>query len=594
MSKKRTKASERKRKKRRKEMEEKARRPKGKEKPQSKSGNAPTYLDIPPEDLKAIIERARTSPLSEGDYEKLTATVDTLTFLTQELQVKGTSIRRLRKMLFGSTTEKTSKVIGEQKPKKDEKEGSESLQQGSTKDSAKKKSKKKRKGHGRNGADDYTGAEKVSVAHESLNNGDRCPKCLKGKVYNMAEPATMVRVTGMAPLQATVYERQRLRCNLCGEVFTAKSPKGVGEKKYGETAAAMIGLLKYGCGLPFNRMERLERGFGIPLPASTQWDVVENAEKKLVVPFEELIRQAAQGKVLHNDDTTIKILEMMAEASGKKPDTESDKRTGMFTTGVISTGEGYRIALFFSGRQHAGENLADVLKKRASELGAPIQMCDGLSRNTAGDFDSILANCMAHARRKFVDVSYNFPKKVKHVLEQLREVYKNDATTHKENMSPEQRLKFHKAHSKTIMDALESWLKKQSDEHLVEPNSGLGEAIKYMTGHWNELTLFLRVAGAPLDNNCCERALKKAILHRKNSLFYKTKNGARVGDTYMSLIHTCEINDIDPFDYLVALQLHGNDIAKSPENWMPWNYQVNLKNLKSSGPSPPSSPNIFH
>jgi hypothetical protein len=405
---------------------------------------------------------------------------------------------------------------------------------------------------------------------------------LKGKVYELADPAVMVRVSGMAPLQAKIFERQRLRCNLCGEVFTATAPKGVGTAKYDETAAAMIGLLKYGCGLPFNRMERLERGFGIPLPASTQWEVVENAEKKLVVARDELIRQAAQGEVLYNDDTTIKILEMMADASNDNADTESDKRTGMFTTGVVSTGDGHRSALFFSGRQHAGENLADVLKKRAAELSTPIQMCDGLSRNTAGDFDTILANCIAHARRKFVDVSQNFPQKVKHVLLQLRKVYKNDDTTHQQGMSPEQRLEFHQAHSKPIMDELEAWLKKQFKQHLVEPNSGLGEAISYMTAHWDELTLFLRIAGAPLDNNCCERALKKAILHRKNSLFYKTQNGARVADTYMSLIHTCEINGIDAFDYLVALQRHVNEVKRAPEKWMPWSYQAALENLESS------------
>ncbi|MBK8977690.1 MAG: transposase [Planctomycetes bacterium] len=87
------------------------------------------------------------------------------------------------------------------------------------------------------------------------------------------------------------------------------------------------------------------------------------------------------------------------------------------------------------------------------------------------------------------------------------------------------------------MAALEGWLEDQIEDRKVEPNSSLGESIVYMRKHWAGLTLFLREPGAPLDNNICERALKKAILHRKNAMFYKTPNGARVGDLFMSLIH---------------------------------------------------------
>lgn len=596
MSKKRSKAAQRKRKKQRQKSKTKARKKtktrtrqrQAKGSGSSRAESSPKRLDLTVEQLDALLDRAKASPLlTDEDRESLDSIGGTLKFLTQELQAKGTSINRLRKMLFGSTTEKTSQVVGEQKTasKDDEEQGTTNAPKTSAKDSDEKK-KKKRKGHGRNGAADYPGAERVPVGHQSLQPGDRCPECLKGKVYELADPAVLVRVSGMAPLDAKVYECQRLRCNLCGEVFTAVAPEGVGDAKYDETAASMIGLLKYGCGLPFNRVERLERGFGIPLPASTQWEVVENAEKKLAVAFEELVRQAAQGEVLHNDDTTIKILEMMADASrgdsDSQSDSESDKRTGMFTSGVVAIGDGHRIALFFSGGQHAGKNLANVLEKRAADLATPIQMCDGLSHNTAGDFDTILANCIAHARRRFVDVSHNFPEEVKHVLEQLREVYKNDATTHEQRMSPEQRLEFHQARSKPIMDELKAWLEKQFKERLIEPTSGLGKAISYMTNHWDELTLFLRVAGAPLDNNCCERALKKAILHRKNSLFYKTRNGARVADTYMSLIHTCELNGIEAFDYLVAVQRHSEQVANAPDKWMPWNYNAALQDLKAS------------
>ena len=246
---------------------------------------------------------------------------------------------------------------------------------------------------------------------------------------------------------------------------------------------------------------------------------------------------------------------------------------GLFTSGVVALRDGHRVALFFSGRRHAGENLAQVLKHRAAELPPPIQMCDALSRNLPGELQTIVANCLAHARRQFVDVYDRFPEPCRHLLETLAVVYRNDAVARERQLSPEARLQFHQEASGPTMQELHDWLTRQLDEKRAEPNSALGGAIGYMLKHWDKLTLFLRQAGAPLDNNVCERALKKAILHRKNALFYKTRNGARVGDLFMSLIYTCQLNQANPFDYLTELQRHADEVAACPELWMPWNYR---------------------
>jgi len=229
--------------------------------------------------------------------------------------------------------------------------------------------------------------------------------------------------------------------------------------------------------------------------------------------------------------------------------------------------------VFFTGRQHAGENLKDVLHRRAEELAIPIHMCDGLSRNEPQGFETFSANCMTHGRRKFVEVVDSFPEQCRYVLESLRKVYRNDATTRKKEMSPEQRLLFHQTHSAKVMATLESWMKDQLAQKRVEPNSSLGAAFSYMLKRWDKLTLFLRVPGAPLDNNICERAMKKVILHRKNALFYKTKNGALVGDIFMTLIYSAELSGVDPFDYLTQLLRHSEEVRRSPHQWMPWNYQ---------------------
>jgi hypothetical protein len=247
----------------------------------------------------------------------------------------------------------------------------------------------------------------------------------------------------------------------------------------------------------------------------------------------------------------------------------------LFTSGVVSTRAGLPIAIFFSGRRHAGENLAEVLKHRAAELAAPIQMCDGLTRNLPQELETILANCLAHGRRNFVDLYDRFTDECRYVIEAFKIVYHHDQVAREKAMSPEERLAYHQAYSKPTMDNLQQWLQRQFDEKLVEPNSALGEAIHYLLKRWDSLTLFLRKAGAPLDNNLCERALKKAILHRKNSLFYKTRKGARVGDIYMSLIYTCELNGVNALDYLNQLQLNASDVAEHPDRWMPWNYGDN-------------------
>lgn len=553
-----------------------------------KARKKPNIIEIDMGKLADVLRRAEAA-LDAKDYETLKAFVASHAYLTELVADKEMSLARLRKIVFGARTEKTAAVIGRGKDSEPSQPPGAAESADSPTDVPEKEAaaeaepKPKRPGHGRNGAKAYYGAEKIPVGHSTLRAGDPCPGCTKGTVYRMASPAVLVRVTGHAPLQAKVYELERLRCNLCGTIFTADAPKGVGSAKYDATSASMIGLLKYGTGMPFNRFQGMQGHLGIPLPASTQWDIIHNRVQYFEPIHAELAYLAAQGDVLHNDDTPAKILTLMgrraeqaaaaARASGQE---DASKRKGLFTTGIVSLWEEHRIAIFFSGRKHAGENLKDVLAQRIAELGAPIQMCDALSRNVPDELGTIVANCLAHGRRKFVDVAAYFPGECEYVLEALKVVYHNDAMARERNLSPEARLAFHQTESGPAMQALHAWLGRQLAERLVEPNSGLGTAIAYMLRHWPELTLFLRQAGAPLDNNICERALKKAILHRKNSLFYKTEKGARVGDIYMSLIYTCELCGANPFDYLTELQRHASEVASKPRSWLPWNYRQTL------------------
>ena len=334
-------------------------------------------IDVNLEELDRVLDEAREAPLSEADHDKLKDILHALAAL----------------LVRSRNTEKTSEVVG--KP-----EDSEPGQQPD-------ENTPPPPGHGRNGAESFGGARKVDIKHQNLTHGDRCPECGRGNVYGQKEPKVLVRIVGQAPLAATVYSLERLRCGACGQVFTAEEPEGVGPDKYDETAAAMIAQLKYGAGTPFYRLEQLESQLGIPLPAATQWEIVEEVAQVIKPARDELIRQAAQGTVVHNDDTSMRVLMLNRDPS--------DERTGVFTSGIVSVDQGWKIALYFTGGRHAGENLAEVLKQRRAELPIPIQMCDALSRNVPkllSGAEILLANCLAHGRRQFVDVAENSPTNV--------------------------------------------------------------------------------------------------------------------------------------------------------------------------------------
>jgi transposase len=530
--------------------------------------NGLKQLEMDEARLEELSAKLETGKLSAEDCLALKALVDTFRELALQYQQAKTSVKRLLKIIFGSGTEKTDKVL-KRAPKTQPQTASGSPQV-----------KPKRKGHGRLGADDYPGAEKVCVEHRTLKPGDQCPACGNGCLGARQRISEIVCLVAQPLIKATRLLLQVLRCNSCQTTFTATPPPEAGQKKYDDNVAPMIASARYGYGLPLNRLADMQMSQGVPMPIGTQWQLLNeyHAEVEPVIGTE-LRRQAAGGHVMHNDDTPARILAVEKEIREQEAKAKGQKmRTGVFTTGIVSVTDNGSIALFRSGREHAGENLQTVLDQRPADLPPPIQMSDALSRNVPKS-KTVRGNCNSHGRREFVDIADQFPSECAHVLDTIKQVYKYEADTVEQGMPPPQRLLYHQEHSRPLMEDLKLWMEQKIETKQVEPNSGLGAAIRYELKHWEELTLFLRVSGSPLDNNVCERILKTAIRHRDNSLFYKTLHGANVGDFFMSVIQTCRLNRKDPFHYLTTIRQFINYVRDKPALWMPWNYQATVAGI---------------
>jgi transposase len=550
--------------------------------------STPVIIDIEMSVVLDVLERAR-GVLSHEDHRCLEGLVKTFIELSKLVRERGTTIARLRRLFGLLRSEKAADVLGKDAPPAaaatqdrrgcDDEASSESAgEQGDDRPGAADTPEPKTapKGHGRIPASGYPNARRTRVEHPTLRAGDMCPCCARSTLYRLREPATLVRIKGQSPLVAEAWDMDRLRCGGCGEVFTARAPAEAQGPKYDESAASMMALLRYRAGMPLHRLEQLQGHLDTPVPASTQWELVRDRAAALEPVYQQLGRLAAQGRLLHNDDTSIRILEFMGKRradlleQGKLPDPD---RTGLFTTAVVAVTDAGPMALFFSGRKHAGENLGELLDQRDPALAPPIQMCDGLDRNWPSEHDVLESNCLAHGRRHIVDEVDNFPGECRHVLEALGQVFKNESICIEQGLCSQDRLAFHQRESGPVMAALQTWIRAELDDKRVEPNSGLGQAYRYLLKRWDPLTLLLRVPDAPLENNLCERALKMAIRQRNNSLFYRSQRGAKVGDIYMTLIYTAELHRQNPFHYLTALLEHEAAVAADPAARLPWTYR---------------------
>jgi len=525
-----------------------------------------------PAEIENLIEQIRGTNLEPGTKEKVERLLRTVLTLVELLQRKNTSIKKLREMIFGKRTERHQARKAEAQEKEDESEKADDGRPKADGDQDPRAElrviesgeKTKRKGHGRRAASDYSGAKIVKCRHEGLKAGDDCPASCGGRLYDLKEPTALLQFTGQPLITATRFEREALRCAKCQQRYVAPLPEGVNEKRYDATCDATIALMRYGGGLPWHRQAGLQAMGGAPLAEATMWERCEATADAAMRVFLHLMRLAAGGEVMHTDDTWVRILSCLKED-------KEEKGRATQTSGIVVKAGGRKIALYLSGRRHAGENLAELLTKREKGLAPPIQMSDALAANTSVEKNVIRAYCLAHARRKVFELKEDYPVECALVLDAVARIYGYEGET--EGMSPERRLAHHQEKSRPVMKELKEWIETQFSDRKVEPNSNLGKALQYWLSHWEELTVWLREPGTPLDNNESERTLKQFILMRKNSMFFKTEHGAAVGDVLASLIRTCRLNGVNAWDYLVTIIRNKKEARSNPHLYLPWNYK---------------------
>ena len=549
----------------------------------SHGNELPKVIDKSQADVDAAITAIKSSEIEIGTKDFAISCIKLAVWLPKALLEHKIKLSNLRKLIFGlgKRNKKKTKDDATQSDTTDDiknnndatiPSNSNSTETEVPSKTATNEIAKPKPGHGRLPHSAYINTTEHQLSHAEYKAGDSCPMLCGGKLYCI-DPGVIVRVKGQNLAAVHKYWIDKLRCASCGYIFVADIPTYVGAEKYDAAFKAILALQKYYVAIPFNRQTYFQSLLGVPLPVSTQWQLIEEVGGAALTIFPTLERIAANGELIHNDDTTVKITDIIRHNRLNL----SKERMGMFTTGVLSRTDQREIALFYNGTMHAGENIENLLKKRDAKAGVVIQMCDALSRNIPVSFNTILCNCLSHGFRKFDDLKEFYPEQCVHVIELIAGVYKNEENT--VEFTKQQRLEFHQEHSAPIMSQLHAYITHQLSRKQVEPNDSLGKAMRYMLKHWHKLTQFLRIAGAPLDNNILERALKIPIRGRRTWLFYKTEYSAMIGGVLTSVIYTCALAGVNPLNYLIALQEHKNQIVKEPERWLPWFYEDTLASL---------------
>ncbi len=468
-----------------------------------------------------------------------------------------------------------------------------------------------KKGHGRNGVGAFGHLTNHRHGLEAGSIGAICSLCGVGRVFRYRDKV-IIRVVGQPIFAAEGHHFQQGRCRLCGAIFIAQGSErilraGVGSSYilYDWSACAMLIVTHYFAGGPFKRLEALHQGWGVPLPDSNQWRIVDESDDLLAPLYRAMEKHAIQNATrISYDDTGSMIIEIRRQiqqeiqALALLGESSKQLRTGINATSVYIETQQANVVLFFTGRHHAGEIVDRILEHRRAGTKKLVAITDAASKNFCHDHTDELeeAVCHAHCYLKFRAVKDQFPAEYAVAGEVYKEVFDNDDKAKVLGLHPEQRMLFHRQHSKPQMVRLWQMCKEKTDGNLVEPNSPLWEPVSFVINQWPRLIKFYEVPGVPLHSNLVEQTLIIPVRYLAGSFAYKTQNGADVGDRLMSLIATANANGIEPVAYLTECLRNHEELAKRPDSYLPWVYRDRLQQLRRvpQAHPPPASQEVQH
>lgn len=463
-----------------------------------------------------------------------------------------------------------------------------------------KRQKQNRDPHGRRGPDDFTGLAQQHHQHGDLAVGCTCPGCGRGKLYE-DEPSVFTSIAGQAPFSGMTHVVQRLRCGLCKEVFVAPLPEelerdGVsGLRLYSYSAVAVVSIYRYFGGMPLFRQQTLQAALGTAVPDSSMADLCErmaNAAGPLARYLRELTRSASG---FFGDDTGALILESRTALREQRSTGRVVERTGCHTSCVIAvTAAGQRVAVFKTGIQHTGELMDELLAGRDPTLPVPFFMADCHACNTVTVCRVLYAGCNAHAVRRFRAVEERYPEEAAFARERYTAIFDNEERCKEANLTPDERLAFHREHSKPLFDEICEHGEALVEAHALEPNSDLGEAYGFVVNNRVRLSAFLRHPGVPLENNIVERQLRVPVRLRDNAPFFVTGLGSKIADTVWTVGATALAHGVNLLDYFTALQRYAADVRAHPELWVPWDYLRRIRELDGADPPDRQDTNRRH
>lgn len=478
-------------------------------------------------------------------------------------------------MALSTTRTQTKKTKPDSNNSQDESgelnSGADAANSNSAQNPEEKKRRRKNNG-GKYGFDDYPSSPTFEVKVDCYNKGDCCLHCQAGKLYN-GEARKQLQFNAHAPIEVNRYIREVLRCNRCGQEIIADLPKNF--RKWTYAAKSKVVLYKTH-GMPFYRLQKLQSMYQIPLPANTMWqqcnEIWEDGAKQV---YGELLQLLGESHYLNVDDTGVKILEAI-ESDKSKPD--KDRRACHSTTISGDTVDGYKIEVYISAQDYAGNNIKPLIENSKNlNSGHHLKiMGDASSMNKPSVEASLssqihMVNCLEHGRRKFYDIKEDYVRECAYFLKEINAIFAYERQFKEEK--PGKRLKLRKQFSAQHIGNIYREIDRLLSKKEVEPNSSLGKAMKYWLNNRKGLTAFLRMKDVGVSNNRAERSLKTLILQRKNSLFFKTMNSAEILSGLSSIVQTCKMNEVNGFAYLNWLQENSSKCIANPKDYLPWRFK---------------------